>query len=277
MLVSTALAARMRPLKRVRDLACPCVAMSRRSCAAASPMEGRITRLKSLSARAARDAESSSKLPPPPGGRPASASSTTSRAPGNQSHHASTSRRETRSNFGRTGPSSRPCRVTRAIASVERTSKHDSIASGPSWRAHGSTALDATSLSSSRRSRGSPAAAGSAGCVAETSMDMGGGVGGASSPSSSADGPIGGRQASPSGDGRRSASAKTAALSSKSKAAAAASLSALASASSSALTGVKPYAKTAAGAQPPSAAPPGAKGAAPRGAAAAAGSATPAG
>mmetsp|Transcript_13718 Transcript_13718/g.40276 ORF Transcript_13718/g.40276 Transcript_13718/m.40276 type:complete len:230 (-) Transcript_13718:190-879(-) len=147
MLVSTALAARMRPLKRVRDLACPCVAMSRRSCAAASPMEGRITRLKSLSARAARDAESSSKLPPPPGGRPASASSTTSRAPGNQSHHASTSRRETRSNFGRTGPSSRPCRVTRAIASDERASKHDSSVSRESdCPTHGSRTLDATSL-----------------------------------------------------------------------------------------------------------------------------------
>ena len=54
------------------------------------------------------------------------------------------------------------CILVSAAASVERTSKHDSIASGPSWRAHGSTALDATSLSSSRRSRGSPAAAAAA-------------------------------------------------------------------------------------------------------------------
>mmetsp|Transcript_38975 Transcript_38975/g.129047 ORF Transcript_38975/g.129047 Transcript_38975/m.129047 type:complete len:215 (+) Transcript_38975:119-763(+) len=147
MLVSTALAARMRPLKGVRDLACPCVAMSSRSCAAASPMEGRITRLNSLSARAARDAESSSKLPPPPGGRPASASSTTSRAPGNQSHHVSITGRDTRSNFGRTGPSSRPCRVTRAIASDERASKHDSSVSRESdCPTHGSRTLDATSL-----------------------------------------------------------------------------------------------------------------------------------
>mmetsp|Transcript_2379 Transcript_2379/g.7396 ORF Transcript_2379/g.7396 Transcript_2379/m.7396 type:complete len:557 (-) Transcript_2379:177-1847(-) len=192
------------------------------SCATVSPIAARTTDSNSLSARAAR-AKSSSGLTPRR--RPASvASCTISRAPGNQSHHVSITGRETRSNFGRTGPSSRPRRVTRAIASVERTSKHDSIASGPSWRAHGSTALDATSPSSSRRSSGSPAAAGSpAGCLAETSMDMSCGSGGGSIPSSNADGPTGGRQASPSGDGMRSASAKTAALSSNSKAAAAAS------------------------------------------------------